>query len=145
MARAKKTDQNNGDAKAAAPVQEVQEQTENSTITQEQGQGGQQDTPEKNTTGDGGKAQSGQNAAERDLFAGIPNPCVYCGPTVRGVARQYTTYQGGIPDTLRDFIREHPEARRLIVSTAQFPSLRKRLDTPGTAAAKLYKQIKGQL
>lgn len=82
---------------------------------------------------------------ERDLFAGIPNPCVYCGPTVRGVARQYTTYQGGIPDTLRDFIKGHPEARELIVSTAEFPGLRKRLDTPGTDAAKIYKKVKERL
>lgn len=82
---------------------------------------------------------------EQDIFAGIPNPCVYCGPTVRGMARQYTTFQGGIPDVLRDFIRECPEARQLIVSTAQFPAMRKRLDTPGTAEAALYKQVRGQL
>ena len=74
-----------------------------------------------------------------------PQPCVYCGPTVRGVARQYTTYQGGIPDTLRDFIKEHPDARQLIVSTAQFPAYRRRLDTPGTEEAKLYKRVKEQL
>lgn len=79
---------------------------------------------------------------ERDVLAGIKNPCVYCGPTMRGVARQYTTFQGGIPDALRDFIKEHPEARQLIVSTAQFPAMRRRLDTPGTAEAKLYKQVK---
>ena len=82
---------------------------------------------------------------KQDLFAGIQNPCVYCGPTVRGVARQYTTYQGGIPDTLRDFIKEHPDARQLIVSTAQFPAYRRRLDTPGTEEAKLYKRVKEQL
>ncbi len=85
---------------------------------------------------------SGMEQASSD---DIPNPCVYCGPSVRGVARQYTTYQGGITDELRGFIKEHPEARRLIVSTAQFPNLRKRLDTPGPAEAKLYKQVKGQL
>ena len=82
---------------------------------------------------------------ERDVLAGIKNPCVYCGPTVRGVARQYTTFQGGIPDALRDFIREHPEARQLIVSTAQFPAMRRRLDTTGTAEAKLYKRVKEQI
>ena len=82
---------------------------------------------------------------ERDVLAAIQNPCVYCGPTVRGVARQYTTYRGGIPDVLRDFIKEYPEARQLIVSTAQFPAMRKRLDTPGTAEAKLYKWVKEQL
>ncbi len=82
---------------------------------------------------------------ERDVLAGIKNPCVYCGPTVRGVARQYNTFQGGIPDALRDFIREHPEARQLIVSTAQFPAMRRRLDTTGTAEAKLYKRVKEQI
>ena len=86
-----------------------------------------------------------QEAQERDLFTGIQNPCVYCGPTVRGVARQYTTYQGGIPDTLRNFIKEHPEVRQLIVHTSQFPAMRKRLDTPGTAEAKLYRRVKEQI
>ena len=49
---------------------------------------------------------------------------------MRGVARQYTTFQGGIPDALRDFIREHPEARQLIVSTAQFRALLERRRGP---------------
>ena len=93
----------------------------------------------------GSEMEQASSDEEQDLFAGIQNPCVYCGPTVRGVARQYTTYQGGIPDTLRDFIKEHPEARQLIVSTAQFPAYRRRLDTPGTAEAKLYKRVKEQV
>lgn len=79
---------------------------------------------------------------EADTRESLPNPCVYCGPTVLGVARQYTTYQGGIPDALREFIKEHREARRLIVSTAQFPTMRRRLDTPGTAEAELYRKVK---
>ena len=92
-----------------------------------------------------GQKSKPSNEPERDEFADIPNPCVYCGPSVRGVARQCTTFQGGIPDALRDFIREHPEARRLIVSTAQFPAMRRRLDTTGTAEAKLYKRVKEQI
>jgi len=82
---------------------------------------------------------------ERDILANLPSPCVYCGPTVRGVARQYTTYQGGIPDELREFIKAHPAARGLLVSTAKFASVRKRLDTPGTAEAILFKKVKSQL
>ena len=117
MARTKKADTKKDAVKATDKTPETPEQTEGTAPATE--------TP--------------------DLFAGIQNPCVYCGPTVRGVARQYTTYQGGIPDTLRDFIKEHPDARWLIVSTAQFPAMRKRLDTPGTAEAKLYKRVKEQL
>ena len=124
MARGKKTD-----PKKAAPTPETLEQTEDTTPVPE--------TPEQTED-----TAPTQEAPERDVLAGIQNPCVYCGPTVRGVARQYTTFQGGIPDALRDFIKEHPEARQLIVSTAQFPAMRRRLDTPGTAEAKLYKQVK---
>ncbi len=98
-----------------------------------------------NTTGNGDAPQGTQDEPERDIFADIPNPCVYCGPTVRGVTRQYTTYQGGIPDELRDFIKKHPQARKLIVSPGQFANLRKRLDTPGTPEAELYKQIRREL
>ena len=32
-------------------------------------------------------------------------PVVYCGPSVRGVARQYTVYAGTIPAALADFIQ----------------------------------------
>lgn len=82
---------------------------------------------------------------EQDMFAKLPNPCVYCGPSVKGVARQYTTYQGGIPDVLREFIKAHPEALGLIVSTGQFQEQRRRLETPGTKEAKLYKAVKARL
>ena len=135
MARTKKADtkkdaveKNEGTATATETAEQT-EGTDTATETQEQAEG---TTPAPETP-------------EQDLFAGIQNPCVYCGPTVRGVARQYTTYQGGIPDTLRDFIKEHPDARQLIVSTAQFPAYRRRLDTPGTEEAKLYKRVKEQL
>lgn len=124
MARGKKTD-----PKKTTAALETPERTEDAA-------------PAKETAEQAGEATVAPETPERDILAGIQNPCVYCGPTVRGVARQYTTFQGGIPDALRDFIKEHPEARQLIVSTAQFPAMRRRLDTPGTAEAKLYKQVK---
>lgn len=82
---------------------------------------------------------------ERDEFADITNPCVYCGPSVQGVARQYTTYQGGIPKELKAFIREHPLVRRLIVHPGKFAAVRQRLETPGTAEAIIYKKLKAEL
>ena len=103
----------------------------------------EQDTGEAEQEG-GEKAQPAPEP-ERDVFADIPNPCVYCGPSVRGVARQYTTYQGGIPNELKEFIKAHPAVRRLIVSTGQFASVRKRLETNGTAEAIIYKKVKSEL
>lgn len=91
-------------------------------------------------TGESGETE--EAAPEPDMFANLPNPCVYCGPSVKGVARQYTTYQGGIPDALRKFIQEHPKALGLIVSTGKFQAMRRRLETPGTMEAELYKSVK---
>ena len=140
MARGKKTD-----PKKAAPTPETLEQTEDTTPVPETPEQTEDTAPVPETLEQTEDTAPTQEAPERDVLAGIQNPCVYCGPTVRGVARQYTTFQGGIPDALRDFIREHPEARGLIVSTAQFPAMRRRLDTTGTAEAKLYKRVKEQI
>ena len=83
---------------------------------------------------------------KQDLLAGLPNPCVYCGPSIKGVARQYTIFQGGgLPEALRAFVEDHPEVLPLIVSIGKFPAMRKRLDTPGTLEARLFKRIKGEL
>ena len=77
-----------------------------------------------------------------DVF---PSPCVYCGPSVRGVARQYTTFVGGVPEALRSFIKEHPAARGLMVGVGRFAQVRENLNRPGTAEAILYKKIKSEL
>ena len=91
-----------------------------------------------------GQKSKPSNEPERDEFADIPNPCVYCGPSVHGVARQYTTYQGGIPAELKEFIKAHPAARELIISTSRFASVRKRLETHGTVESIIYKKVKNE-
>lgn len=136
-----------------------QEQTEGAALTLETERVSGEKTTEEEAAAIEAAAEAGNAARlkideggiitledpEQALFAGVPNPCVYCGPTVRGVARQYTTYQGGLPDTLKAFIRKHPAARGLIAPTGNFAAVRRRLDTPGTAEAKLYKQVKETL
>ena len=114
--------------------------TNKNQTTTEQPSREQQTAQEEQTT----QEQTGQEQ-ERDEFADIPNPCVYCGPSVRGVARQYTTYQGGIPDPLKEFIKEHPAVRGLIVPASRFAIVRKRLETRGTAESIIYKKVKDEL
>lgn len=121
---------------------EQTEQDQELTRAQEQG-GDQGQTDDQERTGD--QEQTGDQEPERDEFANLPNPCVYCGPSVRGVARQYTTYQGGIPAELKEFVKAHPAARGLIVSTEKFASVRRRLETHGTAEAIIYKKVKDEL
>ena len=72
-------------------------------------------------------------------------PKVYCGPTVRGVAKQYTVYAEGVPEELERFIQEHPEAGALMVPVERFAQTRKRLETAGTVEAILYRKIKSNL
>ncbi len=70
---------------------------------------------------------------------------VYCGPSIRGVARQYTVFNGGIPDYVRDFAEKHPIARTMIVPVERFAEMRTKLETKGTAEALLYGKLKSEL
>lgn len=71
--------------------------------------------------------------------------CVYCGPSVRGVVRQYTVYAGEIPAVLKEFISKHPLAKGLLVPVERFAQTRQRLETPGTTEAILYRKIQSEL
>lgn len=70
---------------------------------------------------------------------------VYCGPTVRGVVKQYTVFAGDIPAALNDFIGQHPAAKALLVPVERFAQTRKQMETAGTAEAILYHKIKSEL
>lgn len=72
-------------------------------------------------------------------------PVVYCGPTVRGVAKQYTVYSRGIPDELVGFIQKYPEAAGLVVPVESFAQMRKKLEDSGTVEAILYRKIKTEM
>ena len=89
-----------------------------------------------------GMAERAEGAAGRKKKAG---PVVYCGPTVRGVAKQYTVFSGGIPEALEDFSERHPEVKALLVSVEQFAETRRKMETAGTAEAILYHKIKSEL
>ncbi len=72
-------------------------------------------------------------------------PVVYCGPSIRGIARQYTVYTGPIPKDLEAYAKEHPTIRSLIVPTEKFAETRKKLESAGTPEALLYKKIKSEM
>lgn len=72
-------------------------------------------------------------------------PCVYCGPTVRGVVKQYTVFTGNIPEPLQAFIGKHPEAKALLVAVDRFAETRKKIETAGSAESILYHKIKSEL
>lgn len=86
-----------------------------------------------------------QEAQIKTFLSKLPDPCVYCGPSVRGVARQYTVYNGGIPDVVKQFILEHPAAKGLLVSAERFAQVRIKLETRGTAESILFNKVRAEL
>lgn len=105
--------------------------------------GGQpEDAAGKNETEEQKQKQEEQIKAFLDK---LPDPCVYCGPSVRGVARQYTVYNGGIPDVVKKFITEHPAAKGLLVSVERFAQVRIKLETRGTAESILFNKVRAEL
>jgi hypothetical protein len=70
---------------------------------------------------------------------------VYCGPSVRGVVRQYTVFTGEISDLLKTFLEQHPIAEGLLVTADQFAETRKALGVKGSAQAILYDKIKKEI
>lgn len=123
----------------AEPAAPVEREAENGDPTENQHSvfGGERTSSEANETYPQGETRDAELVRTR--------PQVYCGPTVRGVVKQYTVYCDGIPAALEAFIEAHPAARALLVSVERFAETRKRMETAGTAEAILYQKIKSEL
>ena len=52
---------------------------------------------------------------------------VYCGPSIPGVAKQYTAYTNGIPTALAEAIVKQPAMEGLVVPLEQLPEAMKNL------------------
>lgn len=74
-----------------------------------------------------------------------PEVIVYCGPSVRGIAKQYTVYHGRLPDALVKFLAKHPAAQCLCVPLSEFAATRAGLNAKGSPQATLYKTILNEL
>lgn len=76
---------------------------------------------------------------------------VYCGPSVRGVARKYTSFSGELPESMKRFIEQHPMAESLIVPYDKVAETRARMEQPEvqgqpkTAERVIYEQLKAEL
>lgn len=69
-------------------------------------------------------------------------PLVYCGPTVKGVAKQFTVYTNGLPAALEKYMKEHPAAKALTVTMDRFAAVRANLRKAGTAEAILFEKLR---
>lgn len=69
---------------------------------------------------------------------------VYCGPSIKGTAKQYTVYSAGLTDEMKAFLKKHPTAAALTVPIERFAEVRKSIGTNETAENILFKKLKAE-
>lgn len=83
---------------------------------------------EKKTTA----AQEAQTPAE------AVGTVTYCGPTVKGIAPQYTVFVDGLPEKLKEKVEQVPLLNALIVPLDKLAETRVKIDQEGTRENILY-------
>ena len=66
---------------------------------------------------------------------------VYCGPTLPGVAKQYTVYKGALPEQLTAAIKKEPAIRELIIPLDKLTDARRQLSSRSGYIYRLYKAV----
>ena len=72
----------------------------------------------------------------------LPETVVYCGPTLRGIAKQYTPYTDGLPDALEQLCARVPLLRELIVPLSKLADERAALNTSGSRESMIFDKAK---
>ena len=82
-------------------------------------------------------AEVQENQPEQTV-AQVQVPVAYCGPTIKGVAPQYTVFVDGIPEKLAEIAEEHPVVKALIVPREKLAEMRVKVEQNGTRENLLY-------
>lgn len=69
---------------------------------------------------------------------------VYCGPSIKGVARQYTAYNNGIPEGLKQAAEKNKILAALIVPMEDLPEAMRQLRQKSGRIYTLYKAVQGR-
>ena len=69
---------------------------------------------------------------------------VYCGPSIKGVARQYTAHNNGIPEGLKQAAEKNKILAALIVPLEDLPEAMRQLRQKSGRIYTLYKAVQGR-
>ena len=69
---------------------------------------------------------------------------VYCGPSIKGVARQYIAYNNGIPEGLKQAAEKNKILAALIVPLEDLPEAMRQLRQRSGRIYTLYKAVQGR-
>ena len=76
--------------------------------------------------------------------AGAAGTVVYCGPTIKGVARQFTAYNNGIPEGLKAATEKNKVLAAMIVPLEELPEAMRQLRQKSGRIYTLYKAVQGK-
>lgn len=77
-------------------------------------------------------------AQEAQAQAEAVGTVAYCGPTVKGIAPQYTVFVDGLPEKLKEKVEQVPLLNALIVPLDKLAETRVKIDQEGTRENILY-------
>ena len=77
-------------------------------------------------------------AKEAQTPAEVVGTVAYCGPTVKGIAPQYTVFVDGLPEKLKEKVEQVPLLNALIVPLDKLAETRVKIDQEGTRENILY-------
>ena len=93
---------------------------------------------------DAAEVENAQNVERGTETAKRPaGPVTYCGPDVRGVAKQFTTYINGLPSALAEAIKAKPVLGGLVVPLEQLPEVRRQFHAGAGHYFNLYRAAQG--
>lgn len=76
--------------------------------------------------------------------AGAAGTVVYCGPSIKGVARQFTAYNNGIPEGLKAATEKNKVLAAMIVPMEELPEAMRQLRQKSGRIYTLYKAVQGK-
>lgn len=76
--------------------------------------------------------------------AGAAGTVVYCGPSIKGVARRFTAYNNGIPEGLKAATEKNKVLAAMIVPLEELPEAMRQLRQKSGRIYTLYKAVQGK-
>lgn len=76
--------------------------------------------------------------------AGAAGTVVYCGPSIKGVVRQFTAYNNGIPEGLKAATEKNKVLAAMIVPLEELPEAMRQLRQKSGRIYTLYKAVQGK-
>lgn len=69
-----------------------------------------------------------------------PETVIYVGPELRGVVKRYTVFNNGLPESLKEYIKDKPVFKALIVPVEKLAQTNAALERDGSALNVIYKK-----